>query len=142
MSNKVSISQMQTGFIPDLIKQTMTEEEIQVSLFTVYVGTDRTSQYERQFRNIGKDGIAFWKYEQPAIRTIERDTQPVDDRQFDELLSASRIPIKTISSTLLRKLVRQGSDDAKRLFINSQPTHDKNLALYVWNQLKKELHNG
>lgn len=139
MANKVSVNQMQTGFMPDLIKQNMTEDEIQNSLFTIYIGTDRVSQYERQFRNTGKDGVAYWKFEQPTIRTIERDTHTVNDDEFDNLLSMTRIAIKTISSTLLRKLVRHGTEDAKRLFINSQPTHDRNLALYIWNQLKKEV---
>jgi len=153
-ASKVRIFDMATGFIPDLLKQTFTDDEIQETEFTVWSGSDRAylknepddadekrrgleSTYKKHFTRYHKTGKPNWQYKVPKFRILIRDDDSLKDSgNIDNLLSLSKIPIKMMSSSLLRELVKIGTKDALRLFLNSQPTKDKKFIKGVWDDLK------
>jgi len=138
LQKNVFVFGMDDGFIPDLIKNNFDSDKTSSSIFTIYSGSDRTDEYARQFRRFDKNGNKYWEHKYPRFKVVERDTEN-NNTKANDVLSLSTIPVYNMSSTLLKELVRLNTNDAYRVFMNTQPSTDNAFNFKVWKMLCKEL---
>lgn len=136
LDENIELNKMETGFIPDLIKSSIDFDKIKEYRIIIYSGSDRLFEYQKQFSRFDKENKPYWEYDKVLFKSIEREVQNPD---VNKLLSLTSIPVNLLSSTLLRKLVRNGSDDAFRIFMNSQQLDNYSFNLKLWNNLAEAL---